>query len=138
VLVALAIVVIAAGLAVVASGGWLRQFVGLVIATVAAWAAVRALSLDITGAPLARALAESPANLGAARLAPDLSPWPGVATAAFVAAALLGLFVAAFGRQWPRMGSRYERTASAPAEQAVAVDDADVWRALDDGRDPTL
>ena len=137
VLVILAIVVVAAGLAVVASGGWVRQVVGLTIAAVAAWAAVRALSLDIAGAPIARALKESPANLGAARPVSDVSSWPGVATVAFGLAALLGLVVVVFGRQWPRMGSRYDRAPVAPPERTELLDEADVWRALDDGHDPT-
>jgi uncharacterized membrane protein (TIGR02234 family) len=138
VLVALAIVVVAAGLAVVASGGWFRQLVGLVIATVAAWAAVRALSLDVTGAPLARALAESPANLGSARPVPAVSSWPVVATIAFGLAALLGLLVVAFGRAWPRMGSRYDRPQGQPSLPSQALDEADLWRQLDDGHDPTI
>jgi uncharacterized membrane protein (TIGR02234 family) len=138
VLVILAIVVVAAGLAVVASGGWVRQLVGLTIAAVAACAAVRALSLDIGGAPIARALRESPANLGAVHPVPDVSSWPVVATVAFGVAALLGSCVVAFGRQWPRMGSRYDRPASAPPEQRELLEEADVWRALDDGHDPTL
>jgi uncharacterized membrane protein (TIGR02234 family) len=141
VLVALAIVVIAAALAVVASGGWLRQLVGLVIASVAACAAVRALSVDIAGAPMARAVLDSPANLGSVHLVPRVSAWPVVAGIAFVIAAVLGLLVVLFGRQWPRMGSRYDRasaTAAAPTAQPADLDDADVWRALDDGRDPTL
>jgi uncharacterized membrane protein (TIGR02234 family) len=138
VLVALAIVVVAAGLAVVASGGWLRQVIGLVIASVAACAAVRALSLDVAGAPLARALADSPANLGSARPVADLSSWPVVATVAFALAAVLGLAVVVFGRQWPRLGTRYDRAARTRPEQVDATDEAEVWRALDDGRDPTL
>ena len=138
VLVILAIVVVAAGLAVVASGGWVRQLVGLTIAAIAAWAAVRALSLDMAGAPIARALRESPANLGAVHPVPEVSSWPVVATVAFGLAALLGLGVVLFGRQWPRMGSRYERPASGAAKPAELLEEADVWRALDDGRDPTL
>lgn len=138
VLVILAIVVVAAGLAVVASGGWIRQLVGLTIAAIAAWAAVRALSLDISGAPMARALRDSPANLGGVHPVPDVSSWPMVATVAFGVAAVLGLCVVLFGRQWPRMGSRYERPASAGSKPTEFLEEADVWRALDDGRDPTL
>jgi uncharacterized membrane protein (TIGR02234 family) len=142
VLVALAIVVIAAALAVVASGGWVRQIVGLVVATVAAWAAVQALSVDIAGAPMARALVDSPANLGAAHPVPNVSAWPVVAGVAFAVAAVLGLAVVLFGRQWPRMAKRYDRPAggssSVASDLAADADDAELWRALDDGRDPTL
>ena len=142
VLVALSIVVIAAALAVVASGGWVRQIVGLVVATVAAWAAVQALSVDIAGAPMARALVDSPANLGGAHPVPNVSAWPVVTGIAFVVAAVLGLLIVLFGRQWPRMAKRYDRPAaghsSAAPDVAPDADDAELWRALDDGRDPTL
>lgn len=142
VLVALAIVVIAAGLAVVASGGWFRQVVGLTIAAVAAWAALRALSVDVAGAPMARALVDSPANLGAAHPVAQVSAWPVVTGVAFLIAAVLGIAVLLFGRQWPRMASRYDRPAATPElhtrEQLTDTDDVDLWRALDDGRDPTL
>jgi uncharacterized membrane protein (TIGR02234 family) len=142
VLIALSIVVIAAALAVVASGGWVRQVIGLVVATVAAWAAVQALSVDIAGAPMARALVDSPANLGAAHPVPDVSAWPVVAGAAFAVAAVLGLVIVLFGRQWPRMSKRYDRTSGEPSPVTPDIpadaDDAELWRALDDGRDPTL
>jgi uncharacterized membrane protein (TIGR02234 family) len=142
VLIALSIVVIAAALAVVASGGWVRQVIGLLVATVAAWAAVQALSVDIAGAPIARALVDSPANLGDAHPVPNVSVWPVVAGVAFVVAGVLGLAVVVFGRQWPRMGKRYDRPAAGPALAAHQVsadaDEAELWRALDDGQDPTL
>lgn len=142
VLVALSIVVIAAALAVVASGGWVRQIVGLVVATVAAWAAVQALSVDVAGAPMARALLDSPANLGAAHPVANVSVWPVVAGLAFAVAAVLGVLVVVFGRQWPRMAKRYDRQSAGSSEAASELvadaDDADLWRALDDGRDPTL
>jgi len=57
---------------------------------------------------------------GAARL------WAGVgAVAAGVAAAL----IIRWGKQWPSLGSRYERASQRPA---------DPWSELDAGRDPTL
>jgi len=142
VLIALSIVVIAAALAVVASGGWVRQVIGLIVATVAAWAAVQALSVDIAGAPMARALVDSPANLGSAHPIPNVSAWPVVTGIAFTVAAVLGLVVVLFGRQWPRMGKRYDRPSASPSSAAADLpseaDDAELWRALDDGRDPTL
>ena len=68
----------------------------------------------------------------------DLSPWPWVvaASAAVTAGALARVWVAA--PDWPEMSSRYDRR----AEDARAREDrpqgpAELWRALDEGRDPT-
>ena len=39
---------------------------------------------------------------------------------------------------WPAMGSRYDAPgARADAEDAAPDTEQDMWRALDDGRDPT-
>jgi hypothetical protein len=133
ILAGLAVVVVAGGLAVVAAGGWFRQLVGLLIAAVAGFAALRALTLDAGGAPLGRALRDSPAFLGG--IQPDVAhaPWSWVAASAFVVACVLGAVVVARGRRWARMSTRYER-GSLPAD---ASGDADLWRAQDQGQDPT-
>ncbi len=36
---------------------------------------------------------------------------------------------------WPEMGDKYDRPTGPPAEQAD--DDLALWKALDEGRDPT-
>ena len=59
------------------------------------------------------------------------------------AALTLAAFVVAVGaaRRWPAMGSRYDAPASRPAPLATTPTEAteqDMWRALDDGRDPTV
>jgi len=136
VLAGVAIVVVAGGLAVVAAGGWLRQLVGLLIAAVAGFAALRALTLNADGAALHRALQESPAYLAAAtRPLVDAAAWPWLAALAFAVASVLGVVVAARGRGWPRMSSRYERTVAPTVE---LTDEADLWRVQDQGQDPTL
>lgn len=58
--------------------------------------------------------------------------------AALVAAVLaLATFVVAFRRApgWPAMGSRYDAPGT---RQQQPVTDQDLWRALDEGHDPTL
>lgn len=134
VLAGLAVVVIAAGLAVVAAGGWLRQLVGLLVAALGGYAALRALTLNVGGRPLGRALDDSPAYLADARPPVHEAPWPWVAALAFAVAAALGLIVVLRGRDWARMSSRYERTAAAPDPDDES---ADLWRSLDAGEDPT-
>ncbi len=61
-------------------------------------------------------------------------PWVGVATAlvALAASALAVRLVPS----WPEMGSRYDPPGSAPPAREET--ELDLWRALDDGRDPTL
>lgn len=73
------------------------------------------------------------------------SPWffaGGAGTALAVAASAVAVVRVA---RWPEMGSRYDAPAATPADsgsEAVAVDLAeadpmDVWKAIDEGRDPT-
>jgi uncharacterized membrane protein (TIGR02234 family) len=72
----------------------------------------------------------------------SLTAWYFVCAAA--AAGTLACFVVAVLRspRWPAMGSRYDAPAArrAPADgpdPASPVGELDMWRALDDGRDPT-
>lgn len=73
---------------------------------------------------------------GASDITVSTSSWPWMAVgAALVAAAA---FAVAFVQapRWPEMSSRYD----APADRGPAEDtmsDADLWRALDQGHDPT-
>jgi uncharacterized membrane protein (TIGR02234 family) len=138
VLVALALVVAAGGLAVVAAGGWLRQLIGLVIAALSVVAAAAAYRVDAAGQPLAEALKVSPALVGSTQPAADHHAWQTVACLAFVVATVLGLVVAAASRNWPRMGRRYASPAAvSPAEPTDGDDPAAIWKAFDEGRDPT-
>jgi uncharacterized membrane protein (TIGR02234 family) len=134
ILAGLAVVIVAAALGVVAAGGWLRQLIGLLIAGMAGFAALRALTLNAGGSALGRALRDSPAYIGGMRPPVDGGPWPWTAALAFAVAGALGVVVAVRGREWPRMSARYER--ETPASTAP-TDEADLWRALDEGHDPT-
>jgi len=135
ILAGLAVVIVAAALGVVAAGGWLRQLIGLLIAVVAGFAALRALTLNAGGAALGRALKDSPAFIGGVSPAVNGATWPWVAVLGFAMASILGVVVAVRGRAWPRMSARYERQAPAVPESAA---EADLWRAQDQGQDPTL
>jgi hypothetical protein len=135
ILAGLAVLVLAAALGVVAAGGWLRQLVGLLVAAVAGFAAVRALTLNPGGPALRRSLKDSPAYIGGAYPPVHEAAWPWLAALAFVIAGALGMVVVVRGRAWPRMSARYEREAPSVAEPA---DEADLWRAQDEGQDPTV
>jgi uncharacterized membrane protein (TIGR02234 family) len=70
--------------------------------------------------------------------------WPLLAVAGGVLLLLAGLLALRYGRQWPAMSSRYDRTgartaaarrgAPAPVDPERAED---LWKALDRGEDPT-
>ncbi|WP_217237321.1 TIGR02234 family membrane protein [Streptomyces sp. AC555_RSS877] len=67
--------------------------------------------------------------------------WPYVAVAGGALLLLAGLLALRYGRQWPAMSGRYERSgAPRPRRQAPAADPdrpEDIWKALDRGEDPT-
>jgi uncharacterized membrane protein (TIGR02234 family) len=134
---ALAVVVVAAALAVLATGGRTRRAVGVVTVV----AALAALWVVLTGhsavdSAFLDAVRQSPAYTGqdvpddAARVG-----WPALSVAAFAVALALGALTTAVGQRWPTMGGRYER----PARHAPTAPqtEADIWKALDEGRDPT-
>jgi len=129
---ALAVVVVTAALAVLATRGRGRLVVGLFVVLVGLGGAVVCLvaSADVE-APLSAAAEQSPAFTGQDLGAISTSPWSWVAAGGFLLAAGLGAVTARHGRSWPAMSGRYE----APSRSRV---DDDPWKALDEGRDPTL
>jgi uncharacterized membrane protein (TIGR02234 family) len=135
---ALALVVVTAALAILAAGPRLRRVVGVLTVLVAVAGAVsvpRSGSGRLVDA-LTSAAEESPAYSGPSSLS-DISyaPWDLATIAAFVVALLLGALTTRFGPQWPTMGSRYDAPTRRPVEDDMS--DTDLWRAMDDGRDPT-
>lgn len=135
---ALALVVVASALAILAAGPRLRRVVGgLTILAAAAGAVVvpRSGSGRLADA-LVSAAEKSPAFSGPGSLS-EVShrPWDLVAIAAFVVAVVLGAITLRFGPQWPTMGSRYDAPSSHPPKNDPS--DTDMWKAMDDGHDPT-
>ncbi|MFD3500252.1 TIGR02234 family membrane protein [Streptomyces sp. NPDC058676] len=67
--------------------------------------------------------------------------WPYVAAVGGALLLLAGLLALRYGRRWPAMSGRYERSGTPrPRRQAPAVDPdrpEDIWKALDRGEDPT-
>ncbi|MGH3476265.1 MAG: Trp biosynthesis-associated membrane protein [Nocardioidaceae bacterium] len=147
---ALTLVILAGALAIVPTGGWLRRVVGAVIVLAAAGAAIGVLTAGpAIDDALSEELAESPASGGvddaAIVAAADHPAWRWLSLSGSVAGIAVGLLVTARGHRWATMGSRYDapaprqRTDAAEPEQGASAptDDADLWRALDEGRDPT-
>jgi uncharacterized membrane protein (TIGR02234 family) len=131
---ALAIVVAAAALAVIASRGWIRRAVGVLIVAASFGAALSMLDGNhAIESALGDAVAKSPAYTESTSTGdPVWTEWDLVTLAAFALAALVGVTVVVLADHWPTMGSRYE----APAAKAEMTE-GDLWSAMDEGRDPT-
>ena len=134
---ALALVVVTAALAVLAASPRVRRVVGVFTVLVAAAGAVIVLlggsSLDNA---VDHAVKASPAYTGTGDHDFTTSAWKYVAALAFMIAAVLGGITAKLGASWPTMSSRYDAPAARPAVTAPQSD-AEMWKALDEGRDPT-
>jgi uncharacterized membrane protein (TIGR02234 family) len=135
---ALALVIVTAALAVLAASVRVRRAVGLLIVVVAVIGVVVILRAagDIDNAVDA-AVHDSPAFIGTnAPAAVSHSAWRWVAAVAFVLSALVGVVVIRFGALWPTMGRKYDAPKAHTAPKAVETE-ADIWKALDEGDDPT-
>lgn len=135
---ALALVIVAAALAVIAASVRIRRIVGVLIVVVAVIGFVVVLRADGNlSAALDTAVKDSPAFIGTN--VPDeiaQSAWRWVAALGFVLSALVGAVITRFGARWPTMGRKYDAPkAHAPVDELES--EADIWKALDDGRDPT-
>lgn len=134
---ALALVVVTAAIAVLATGRRVRRGVGalVIVASVGAIVAMldgrsaldSAISDDVTA---------SPAFTGGGSVMRTTTSWDLIAIAAFVVAAVLGGIVVAFASRWPTMSGRYDAPSASPAPVAPETE-AEIWKALDEGRDPT-
>jgi len=73
---------------------------------------------------------------------PELShtAWYWVAVVGALLATVAGALAVAWAPAWPEMGTRYDAPGSAPAPPAVPPEEQsslDLWKAMDEGRDPT-
>jgi uncharacterized membrane protein (TIGR02234 family) len=132
---ALALVVVTAGLAVLAASRRVRWVVGVLLVVVGIGAA---LLVTTGGSALDDALTDAVRTSTAftGSNTPDghhVLVWPVIAAVAFALAALLGVVVVRLAGSWPTMGGRYE----SPAAKTDVRTEDDLWAALDEGRDPT-
>ncbi|GGM37309.1 hypothetical protein GCM10012275_05490 [Longimycelium tulufanense] len=131
-LVPLALVALAAVAALVATGGWLRRGIGVLLLVVGAWALWTALSPVDSGYPGDVPVAQR-AELDRARVE---RPWARV-LAAGGGALLLGAGAATlwWGPRMPRMGARYQAPSGARRQRDPQ---RRMWDAIDAGEDPTV
>jgi uncharacterized membrane protein (TIGR02234 family) len=123
--------------AVIATRGWVRRGVGALIVACSAVVVVAAVtagsSTDLLESSLsARGWSGGDYDRGVA-------VWRWVVVVAATLCLLAGIAVVRYASRWPTMGSRYD--APAASEPAVRPSDAwseaDVWKAIDRGHDPT-
>ena len=133
---ALALVIVTAALAVLAASPRVRRGVGVFTVLVAVTAAIVVLVGSSLDSAVDRAVEASPAFTGSGDHDFTTSAWKFVTVLAFALAALLGGVTAKFGATWPTMSSRYDAPAARPTVEAPQSD-AEMWKALDEGRDPT-
>lgn len=136
---ALAVIIITSALAILAAGPRLRRCVGvlaMIVSVLAIVMAPRPGSSALRRAVMSAA-EDSPAFTGPESVGSISStPWYFVAVAAFVLAFALGAITLRWAPAWPSMSSRYDAPSARPATPAQ-VSDADMWKAMDDGHDPT-
>lgn len=139
---ALGFVMLAAFGAVVATRGVIRRALGVLIVVCAVVVAVSTLVLPDGTDQVETGL--SAIGWAGGPYETSTRPWRWVTLAAAVLCAVAGAAIAGVGHRWATMGSRYDaptsKEGSAPSAGSVAGEDmseADVWREIDEGRDPT-
>lgn len=133
---ALALVVLACwGVVLVTRGGfrravaWLGAVAALAYAVAVVWG--RLTVADAVADDLARTLGDAAGPV-------HHTGWWWAALAAAVVVVGAGLAGVRFVRHWPEMGARYDAPGeSGGAGENVPEDNLDIWKALDEGRDPT-
>jgi uncharacterized membrane protein (TIGR02234 family) len=137
---ALAVVGLAAVVALLATRGWTRLAVGVLVTAAGLALALRGLAhARPPGEELARQLLVDRGEGGgvppdAVVSATAVPAWPVLAALGGLALLAGGILTILRGRLWPAMSARYERPGAAPAEDA---DEDRAWDALDRGEDPT-
>ncbi len=135
VLAALGLAALAGIAGLLATRGWARVAVGVLLTAFGVVVAV--VSPTVAGRAHVIAAAGQKSNL--ARLTGDvtvhINGWWAVSLAGGVLLAAAGLLTVARGRRWPGMSSRYDR--SGGVSPARTDDPASLWKALDRGDDPT-
>lgn len=139
---ALGLVVAAAGLGVLATRGRVRQAVGAITVLVSLGVLLELVLGDgARESAIGSAIAESTAFTGAN--VPDTATevvWLAVVGVAAVVGLVFGGLTVVAARAWPAMSGRFDAPGSADEHRQVDArdaDGADLWKALDEGHDPT-
>jgi uncharacterized membrane protein (TIGR02234 family) len=134
---ALALVVLACWGVVLVTRGRVRRAVA-VLGTIAAAGALVAALAAYSQVP--DQFRDELALVGVADADLSHTVWYWVAVAGALLATVAGALAVAWAPAWPEMGTRYDAPGSAPAPPAVPPEEQsslDLWKAMDEGRDPT-
>ncbi|MEU1052394.1 TIGR02234 family membrane protein [Streptomyces sp. NPDC005876] len=138
---ALAIVGLAALVAVFAVRRAGRFAVAALLALCGVGIVVAALLGASDGSALDEKAARAAGDTSATVHALSHTAWPYVAAAGGALILLAGLLALRYGRLWPAMSGRYERSGAPRPRRAARPADPDrpedLWKALDRGEDPT-
>lgn len=142
---ALGVVMLAAFGAVVATRGGVRRALGLLVVAAAVTIFIAATAPSNSAGLVEAGLMAKGWSGGAYNM--DTVFWRWVSAAAALICAGAGVAVAAWGGEWATMGSRYDAPAGADASRSDApggahrraeeLSEAEVWREIDRGHDPT-
>jgi uncharacterized membrane protein (TIGR02234 family) len=134
VLVPWALLALAAIGGLLATSGWGRRAVGVIVGVAGLWALLRAVSGLAAPAP---GLLPASARQAGRAVGVEVTPvWPLLAALGGLLLLVVGAVVAARGSAMPRLGARYD--APTGKGRARPVDeDRSLWEALDAGEDPT-
>ena len=132
---ALALVALASWGVLLVARGWVRRAVALLAAAgavgafVATWVAGRELSDKVKQFLMAAS--------GSDTASADLTGWFTVALVASALGALAGLLAVLWVKEWPEMGSRYDAPTAGGSTTDEPRTNLDIWKAIDEGQDPT-
>jgi len=126
---ALALVGLACWGVLLVSRGRFRQYVAVLGLLAAAGAVVAVLDAWVT---IPDALLESYDAMAMADQDVSSTGWSWIGSAAAVVGVAAWLAAALFVRHWPEMGRRYDAPRAETTES-----DHDLWKVMDEGRDPT-
>ena len=136
---ALAVVCLAGFGAVIATRGWARRAIGVVIVACAVVVVAVAVVPESTTGLLEDALSARGWTGGGYEQ--SVTAWRIAAAASGVVVIAAGAIVTRFAGDWATMGTRYDSPAEGRRASQQTTDepmsDAAIWRALDDGGDPT-
>jgi uncharacterized membrane protein (TIGR02234 family) len=132
---ALGVVILAGTVATVATRGLARRLCGVLLGCAGAAVVVAVVRVDAAlDAQLSDRVVGAVGAVASSAAEATATPWRWLCLLGGAAAALTGVLVVWRGQRWPAMGARYD----APSNRSRSADtDADLWRALDQGEDPT-
>lgn len=134
---ALALVVLACWGVILVSRGWVRRAV-TVLGALAAAGTLASVVIGFSSVP--DALVASFADLGGTDVQTSRTGWFWLAAVAAVLSVAATLAAVRLVPGWPEMGTRYDAPGTETPAPAVAPEDQsslDLWKAMDEGRDPT-